>query len=799
MRSFTTARRGKRNSAKSPQQARATLRLESLENRDLLSVAVAPVFSPEVRVSNTMSQNFPDVGVAGTGTYAGTYDVVLQQANGGGADVVVKRFNPDGSPLASGLGLGTITVDTSNVPFPGQRIAVRADGSFVVVYRQTSGVANVETIAAKIYNADGTVRKALPNLVTTSFQSRDMTMPAVAVQDFTGNVTVVWARVSSSTDNDVFLRRLDLSGNFLTPGDVAVAASTDLETEPAVDSVPIPLTAGQIDTVVTYSDKTGANKGIYYVRYDGSGNRLDATAVKANQTGTSVSRPGLGLDAAGEFAIAWEDDSAANSNILMRRFDKNGAAQSPNNTDEIVDNTPAASKSLPRVARADDGRFIVSFAEDIVLTPGTRVAFRQFAKDGSLVGNKRTLSNNATTVGGDPASAASGTGVFVVAGDETTGSFDSFARAFQEQAPEFFAVAAAPNKVLLYRVSNGALFGSPFSPFANYSGGVAVAYGDVNGDGFADLIVTATSGNPAIKVYDGAAIRSNTAFFSNPDNFLLGQGFVYGLNFNVGVSVAAGDVNNDGFADIVTAANIGNPHVKIFSGQLLSTGGPHTFDPNTDTALIAQGFAYGLNFNVGANVAVADLEGSGFADVVTAANVGNPHVKVFSGKKLVTNGPNNPFSPTDTDPTLVVASFFPYRLNFNVGAFVAFGDVDGDGIPDLITGSSSGNPEVRIYRGANFRNRTFNNQNPDASLVDSFFAFEQGANVGVTVGAADIDGDGKADLLVGSVNRSQVTYRVFKTNPDNTHTTVLSGFQNSPPNLQGNAQVAVQNSLNSRF
>ena len=810
--------RSKRPSRARGRQLPVRLQLWSLEDRLLPAAAITPSFTPEVQVSNSQTQNFPDVGVAGTGAYAGTFDVVYQQTSGSTSTVLVKRYNADGTLLAAALGPNTITVDSSNVADPMQRIAVRADGSFVVVYRQASGTANVETIAAKIYNADGSLRKAISSLATDLTQ--DETTPAVTIQDATGTVTAVWVEMVSSSSSRIFFRRLDVAGNFLSPMERELAFSPPagsllpiqvaIGDDPAIDSVPSSLGSGTVDTVITYTS-SDSSRGILGARLDSSGKTMDFGPLRISTTGTKVSHSSVALDAAGEFVVAWEDDSGPVANIVMHRFDKNGTSQSPGNTDEVVDNSPNGDKTSPSVARAADGRFIVSFRDNALMgeamPPNHRIAYRQFARDGATVGTKRTLAAGAWP-GANPVSAASGSGIFAIAADEepTIGQFDTFARTFREQPPTLFAVASAPNQVTIYRVADGSVYGT-LTPFTAYNGGVTVAWGDVNGDGYPDLVVAATAGNPAIKVYNGNFLATSAStFFAQPDDYLLGRGFVYGLNLNIGLSIAVGDIEGNGFADIVTAPNAGNPHVKIFSGQKISNGGlipllpqpPHAFSPDNDPAVVAQGFVYGLNFNVGANVAVADIEGNGRADIITGASAGNPHVKVYSGQQVIALGEIGTLGPNTPDGGLRT-SFFAYQMGLNIGVFVAAGDVDGDGVPDIITGASAGNPEVRTYRGADLRAGTFNPDHPENSLIDHFYAYELGVDVGVSVGAADFDGDGLADIVTGSVNRNPVLYRVFKTNADHTHTTLLNGIQGSPAGFTGDLSVGVENLQNSRF
>jgi hypothetical protein len=195
------------------------------------------------------------------------------------------------------------------------------------------------------------------------------------------------------------------------------------------------------------------------------------------------------------------------------------------------------------------------------------------------------------------------------------------------------------------------------------------------------------------------------------------------LNYNVGANVAIGDVNHDGFADIVTGASTGNPHVKVYDGRDIAVGAFLG-----DGSLLGQWFPYLLQFNVGANVSVGDVNGDGFAEVITGATIGNPDVRIYDGFDVAT-GMMNGYAPD----ACVLAHFFAYGLMYNIGANVAVADVDGDGFADIVTGASTGNPHVKVYRGDSIADEIFNDSNPDASLLQSFFASSPGT--GVAVGA----------------------------------------------------------------
>jgi hypothetical protein len=241
-----------------------------------------------------------------------------------------------------------------------------------------------------------------------------------------------------------------------------------------------------------------------------------------------------------------------------------------------------------------------------------------------------------------------------------------------------------------------------FLAYPGFNGPVSVATGDVNGDGVDDVITGIAAGaGPHVKVFDGVTGQLIRSFYA------------YDPSFTGGVNVAAGDVNGDGHADIITGVASGaGPHVKVFdgaTGQVL-----HSF------------YAYDPSFTGGVTVAAGDVNGDGRADVVTGTASATSHVKVFDGAS-----------------GQLLHSFLAYP-GFTGGVNVAAGDVNGDGRADVITGAGvGGNGHVKAFDGAS------------GQLIDSFLAYNSGFAAGVAVSAVD-DGSGQDAILTAPGGGDQV-------------------------------------------
>ena len=262
-------------------------------------------------------------------------------------------------------------------------------------------------------------------------------------------------------------------------------------------------------------------------------------------------------------------------------------------------------------------------------------------------------------------------------------------------------------------------------PYGEFSGGASIATGNLDSDTAKEIITGAgPGGGPHVRRFESIPATATTS------TAITGDFFAYDLSFRGGVDVAAGDTTGDGKAEIITAPGPGGgPHIKIFKA---------------DGTLLNEFFAYIGSFHGGVNVAAADLDGDGKAEIITAPKGnGGAHIKVFKA-----------------DGTLQ-KEFFAYDGSFLGGADVAAVPKEGSKPALIITGAGpGGGPHVK----------TFNSQGKEQS---NWFAYDTNFRGGLRVSAGKIGtsykiatapaGGGGPDFKLFSLTGSSATgYTAFE-------------------------------------
>lgn len=266
-------------------------------------------------------------------------------------------------------------------------------------------------------------------------------------------------------------------------------------------------------------------------------------------------------------------------------------------------------------------------------------------------------------------------------------------------------------------------------PFSNYHGVVRSTIGDFNGDGIPDLAVGTGAGVvAAIRVYNGRDLSD-----------LVGITHIFG-SFGNGVFLAAGDVNRDGRDELAVSTDVGSSQVNVYDFRSRSL------------VLLASFFAFDdPGFRGGARIAMGDINKDGAADLVaTAGPGGGPRVAVINGLSIATGGNRRLFN-----------DFFAYDHKLRTGAYVAVGDLNGDGFGEIVFSADVGGSSRTIaYSGALLT------ANPLVDPMTLPFLFSQFATpenlpYGTRVTLKDLDNDGKAEMIFTTAKRSDGSLRMI--------------------------------------
>ena len=268
------------------------------------------------------------------------------------------------------------------------------------------------------------------------------------------------------------------------------------------------------------------------------------------------------------------------------------------------------------------------------------------------------------------------------------------------------AVGTGPGTTAEVKVIDGKTGAVLFDilPFADFTGGVFVAAGDITSDGVADLVITPdVTGGPRVVAYEGGDFKQVANFFGIDDP-----------NFRGGARAAVGDLTGDGHADLVISAGFGGgPRVSIYDGAALLQG--QYVHPVPDF------FSFESTLRNGVYLAVGDVNGDYENDVVFGAGPGGgPRVLIVSGQDLLGKG-----SAAAIDAP--IANFFAGDPSNRGGIRVGVKNLDGDQYADVVTGAGQGGGSgVSTYLG---KNLSTNTATEDFSF-DAFPGYSGGIFVG---------------------------------------------------------------------
>ena len=309
--------------------------------------------------------------------------------------------------------------------------------------------------------------------------------------------------------------------------------------------------------------------------------------------------------------------------------------------------------------------------------------------------------------------------------------------------------------------------------------GRSVSYaGDINDDGYADVIIGAPWADPNLKTEAGESyvLFGATEGFGSSVNLssLDGNGgfTISGIQDRdrVGYSVsAAGDVNNDGSDDFLIGAYDADRNDKIDAGEVyLLYGKSGDFGASFDLSIMSQSdgsVITGIDGDDFTGIQVSnagDLNKDSFDDIIIGANAADPNGNARAGKTYVIFGNSNglgvSFDLTSLDGTngFVLNGIAPYDRS---GQSVSeAGDINGDGYDDIILGANAADPNGTssgesyvIFGKRDGFSASLNLSDLDGASGFTINGIYEGDEVGISVSTAgDFNGDGFDDLIIGA-------------------------------------------------
>ena len=244
-----------------------------------------------------------------------------------------------------------------------------------------------------------------------------------------------------------------------------------------------------------------------------------------------------------------------------------------------------------------------------------------------------------------------------------------------------------------------------------------------------------TAGNqiPLVNLGGGSSSLGNFTF----NGTALTQGASFSISSNgytntFTISYTGGDGND--IVLTVSGSNASAPPPGSFTAsQVIGVdyGGGSVVQINYTNGTNLSFFAYSPSYTGGVRVALGDINGDGVDELITGTGVGGgPHIKVFN---------------LQGGQPVEVASFFAFEPTFMGGVNISTGDINGDGLADIIIGAGAGGgPRVKVFNGA--ANYFVNATTP---LMD-FFVYDPAFTGGVTVAAGNRDGYKGDEVITGA-------------------------------------------------
>lgn len=462
---------------------------------------------------------------------------------------------------------------------------------------------------------------------------------------------------------------------------------------------------------VAWTDMRGdADGDVYVQKMSPGGSKLWGVGGKEIAGGASAQTSPKVLPYLGGVSVVWQDARlSAKPNIYYQHVESDGDLAVKKDGVALTNQSTATDEYPILLPTRDEHMLLVwTRQESSGIEAGHFIMTEEFTRGGAVLtpaSRQELYSFTNPRKGSVKVAPDRGTGYHVTYVDNLGGLYDFMSTQVHPSGAKEVTdyttrvTASGPGRqtqIKSYDVAGTSVTPATITPYGAFTGGANVAVGDVTGDGEDDIVVgPRMGGGPHVRVYSKSGEH-------------LGDIWPYPADSRMGVQVAVGNVDSDAAEEIVLVPEAkGRARVKVYN-----------FDAGR--TIIAEWDAFGV-VESGGSVAVGDVDKDGVGEVIVGAGPGGgPHVRVF-----------------EPDGTLKPISFFAYHTNYKGGIDVAAADVDGDGKAEIATVPKTEIARVKIYR-----------YNTEQTILGEWKAYGD-LEVGGRVDLADIDNDGKAEVVTG--------------------------------------------------
>jgi hypothetical protein len=299
---------------------------------------------PEFRVSTVTAsdQLIPSVAADPRGGFV----VAWSSPDGTSDGAFARRFDAAGAPRGPEFLVNTATTGRQELP----AVAFDAGGNFVVTWEGDEYARNVH---ARLYDASGTPKGAefRVNAYTTGTDGS-----SVVAFDGAGNFVVVW-QAGDGSARGVFGRRFDATG---TPRGPEFRVNTYVTSYQSAPALAVAADGAFVVAWHSYMGPGEPDPGVFAQRYRPDGTPAGAEFRVHTFTTSLQRKPGLAMDATGNFVVAWDSfaQDGDGYGVFAQRYDEAGT---PRGGEFSVNAFTTGQQSIPAVASDPSGNFVVAW------------------------------------------------------------------------------------------------------------------------------------------------------------------------------------------------------------------------------------------------------------------------------------------------------------------------------------------------------------------------------------------------------------------------------------------------------